>query len=84
MGGIEFGESNAKKITDLRGPFATGGGFAGWGPAVGPGGYVGNSPDGTVIGGDIVIGGGAGGGLGGGGTWTWILPTPQHPTPQNP
>ena len=73
-GGLNFSGSNAKTICDLSGPFANANLGGGLGPDAEANGWIGNSPDGTVIGGGVNLGGGLGAGGSGGGTYTWINP----------
>jgi hypothetical protein len=73
-GGLSFTGSNAKTICDLRGPFANANLGAGVGADGEANAFIGNSPDGTVIGGGFTLGAGLGVGGSGGGTYTWVNP----------
>jgi RHS repeat-associated protein len=73
-GGLSFSGSNAKTICDLSGPFANANLGGGLGPDAEANGYIGNSPDGTVIGGGVTLGAGLGAGGSGGGTYTVVNP----------
>ena len=64
--GLSVGFSNAKNINDLAGPFVNGSVGGGEGVHGSVDGFAGPSPDGTVVGGGVTVGGG--GGAGGGGS----------------
>ena len=58
--GVSFQGSNAKTICDLRDDFTNIGIGGGWGPSATGDGFVGNSPNGRVVGGGVTIGPGLG------------------------
>lgn len=72
--GLSLGGSNAETINDLNGPFAQASVGAGVVGDAGLTGYTGNSPDGTVYGGEVNIGLGFGAGGSGGGSYTAVVP----------
>ncbi len=74
-GGLTVSASNAKTICDLRGPFGEVNSKAGEGLGYSLSGFSGSSPDGTVVGGALTLGGdlGASYGVGASSTAIWLV-----------